>query len=359
MTEEPQISASDRAWRRRRRIGVAMIAAGGVVLLAGLWLAATALMARSQLNQVRADVHTLSARISASDWPAARATAADLATHAHRANQLTSGPVWAMAAALPSGGEPLQTIRGVTAGVDSLSRDALPQLVSASQRLNPRTLRRPDGSIDVLPIASGGPAVASASATVAQTAKTISGLPRHTWLSSIDAAYADALNQVTALDDALTSADLAVRILPTMLGQDGPKRYFLAFQNEAEARGTGGLAGAFAIVEANHGKLRFTRMESDTTLHDIAAKVDFGPDYRHLFGAAGTTTTYRQGNLSPHFPYAAQIWASMWKNYSGQKVDGVIAVDPSALGYLLAVTGPATLPDKSQISGAGPVTASR
>jgi len=332
-----------------------MITAGGVLLLAGVWLAITAVMARGQLNQVRAEAHTLGAQLSASNWPAARATAADIAAHAHRANQLASGPVWAMAAALPSGGEPLRTIRGITAGVDSLSRDALPQLVSAGQRLDPRTLRRPDGSIDVSRIAAVGPAVASASATVAKTTKTISGLPRHTWLSSIDAAYADALNQVTALDDALTSADLAVRILPRMLGQDGPKRYFLAFQNEAEARGTGGLVGAFAIVEANHGKLRFTRMESDTTLNGITATVDFGPDYQHLYEGMSATTLLSNGNVSPHFPYAAQIWASMWKNYSGQKVDGVIAVDPTALGYLLAVTGPATLPDKSQISGANAV----
>ncbi|HEY5472251.1 MAG TPA: hypothetical protein VIK32_03560, partial [Candidatus Limnocylindrales bacterium] len=209
MTEPSGISDSDRTWLRRRRIGIAMITAGGVLLLAGVWLAVTAVMARSQLNQVRAEAHTLSAQLSASNWPAAHASAADLAAHAHRANQLTSGPVWAMAAALPSGGEPLRTIRGVTAGVDSLSRDALPQLVSAGQRLDPRTLRRPDGSIDVSRIAAVGPAVASASATVAKTTKTISGLPRHTWLSSIDAAYADALNQVTALDDALTSADLA------------------------------------------------------------------------------------------------------------------------------------------------------
>jgi Protein of unknown function (DUF4012) len=355
MTEPSGISDSDRTWLRRRRIGIAMITAGGVLLLAGVWLAVTAVMARSQLNQVRAEAHTLGAQLSASNWPAARATAADLAAHAHRANQLTSGPVWAMAAALPSGGEPLRTIRGVTAGVDSLSRDALPQLVSAGQRLNPRTLRRPDGSIDVSRIAAVGPAVASASATVAQTTKTISGLPRHTWLSSIDAAYVDALNQVTTLDDALTSANLTVRILPTMLGQDGPKRYFLAFQNEAEARGTGGLVGAFAIVEANHGKLRFTRMESDTTLNGITATVDFGPDYQHLYEGMSATTLLSNGNVSPHFPYAAQIWASMWKNYSGQKVDGVIAVDPTALGYLLAVTGPATLPDKSQISGANAV----
>jgi Protein of unknown function (DUF4012) len=332
-----------------------MITAGGVLLLAGLWLAVTALIASSQLNQVRAEARTLGAQISANNWRAARTTSADLETHAHRANQLTSGPVWALAAALPSGGEPLQTIRGITAGVDSLSADALPKLISAGVRLNPRTLRRPDGSIDVSRVAAIAPTVASASEAVSRTTKTISGLPRHTWVSSIDAAYVDALRQVTALDNTLKSADLAVHIVPAMLGQDGPKRYFLAFQNEAEARGTGGLPGAFAIVEANHGKVAFTRMESDTTLHGIAAKVDFGPDYHDLYDGASTTTLFLNGNLSPNFPYAAQIWASMWQKYSGQKVDGVIAVDPTALSYLLAVTGPATLPDKSQISGANAV----
>jgi hypothetical protein len=38
-----------------------------------------------------------------------------------------------------------------------------------------------------------------------------------------------------------------------------------------------------------------------------------------------------------------------------QQVDGVIAVDPTGLSYLLAVTGPATLPDKTQVSGANAV----
>jgi len=349
------VNVPDRARRRRQLIGIAMVMAGGMLLLAGLWLAVTAQMARSQLNQVRADAHILGVKLSASDWLAARATAADLEAHAHRANQLTSGPVWALAAALPNGGEPLQTIRGITAGVDTVGADALPQLVSAAQRLNPRTLRRPDGSIDLSRIAAVAPAFNSASAVVAQTTKAISALPRHTWLTSIDAAYVDALSQVTSVSHSLTSADLAVRVLPAMLGADGPKLYFLAFQNEAESRGTGGLPGAFAIVQASRGKLTFTRMENDTTLHNVAANVDFGPDYHHLYDAAGPTTFYGNSNISPNFPYAAQIWASMWKKYSGQKVDGAIAVDPTALGYLLAVTGPATLPDKTQISGANAV----
>jgi Protein of unknown function (DUF4012) len=346
---------SERRNRRIRRIGIAMSGAGGVLLLAGLWLAVTAVMARSELNQVRADGRALAASISASDWPAARATATALSEHAHRAHQLTSGPVWALAAGLPSGGEPLKTIRGITAGVDTLGREVLPPLVSAGERLNPRTLRRRDGSVEVSRIRAAAPAVASASATVSQTTRTIEALPRHTWLKSVDASFAEALTQITAADAALRSADLAVKILPEMLGEKDPKRYFLAFQNEAEARGTGGLPGAFAIVEASHGKLRFARMESDTALFGIAADVRLGPGYDHLYRGAGPTTLFANSNISPHFPYAAQIWASMWRKYSGETVDGAIAVDPTALSYLLDVTGPATLPDRSKIDAANAV----
>jgi hypothetical protein len=33
----------------------------------------------------------------------------------------------------------------------------------------------------------------------------------------------------------------------------------------------------------------------------------------------------------PELSLPGQIWASMWNKHSGQKLDGVIAVDPSAL----------------------------
>ena len=165
MTDQSQVSDSDRTWRRRRRIGIAMITAGGVLLLAGLWLAVTALMARSQLNQVRAEAHTLGAQLSASNWPAARATAADLADP--RASRQPAD----LRAGVGPGRRPALGRRATAnhprhhRGVDALGRDALPQLVSASERLNPRTLRRPDGSIDLARIAAVAPAINSASAS--------------------------------------------------------------------------------------------------------------------------------------------------------------------------------------------------
>jgi hypothetical protein len=140
-----------------------------------------------------------------------------------------------------------------------------------------------------------------------------------------------------------------------MLGADTPQTYFLGFQNNAEARGTGGLPGAFAIVRAAHGKVDFVGFHSDVELAGVTAEVRFDKDYETLYANAGTKTLFLNSNLSPHFPYAAQIWADMWRQHSGQQVDGVLAVDPEVLSYLLAVTGPAPLADGTQVTAANVV----
>ena len=178
----------------------------------------------------------------------------------------------------------------MTAGLDAVGRGRSHGWSTPDQRPNPRALRRPDGRIDVARIAAVAPALTSAAAIMDQTTKSISAPPRHTWLSSIDAACANALRQVTTRDDTMKSADLAVRILPPMHGADSPKRHVLAFQNEAKPRGTGTLPGAFAILDADRGKLTSTRIESDTTLSGTSANVSVGPDYRQLYDGAGTPT---------------------------------------------------------------------
>jgi hypothetical protein len=105
-------------------------------------------------------------------------------------------------------------------------------------------------------------------------------------------------------------------------------------------------------VEATHGKLKFTHFENDTTLDGVTTGLNFGPDFEGRYGVADPTNFYVNSNISPHFPYAAETWAAMWQRKSGERVDGAIAVDPSALSYFLAVTGPAKLADGSSITAA-------
>lgn len=50
-------------------------------------------------------------------------------------------------------------------------------------------------------------------------------------------------------------------------------------------------------------------------------------------------------NLSPDFPTAAALFAKMYTDRTGTAVDGVVAIDPVALSYLLEGTGPVEVGD--------------
>jgi len=319
-------------------------------LLAGAWIIVTAMLARHELGLVRDEVRQLRSQIDNRDFAGASATAKAMATHAHRAHRYTTGPAWAVAAHVPLGGAPLKTARGIAAGADTLGRSALPTLISARDTLDPADLRSADGTVDVARIAAIAPSIARADATVSSVTARLQRLPRRSWVSGIDRARRDVVEQLLGIAKTVRSADIAAQALPDLLGGNGVRRYFVTFQNDAEARGTGGLPGAFGIAEANHGKLRFVRFYNDNTLDNVSADVDFGKDYDQLYLGTKSTSLYVNSNLSSHFPYAAQIWLSMWAKHTGQKLDGAVALDPTALSYLLRVTGPAALPDGTSIT---------
>jgi hypothetical protein len=124
----------------------------------------------------------------------------------------------------------------------------------------------------------------------------------------------------------------------------------MGFQTNAEARGTGGLLGGFGILRFDNGKPTVDTLAPNTELAGASAAIDLGPEFNAQYGFTNPYTDFRNSNLSSHFPYAAQIWKSMWERDSGQKADGVIAIDPVALSYILGALGPVTLPDGELIT---------
>ena len=138
---------------------------------------------------------------------------------------------------------------------------------------------------------------------------------------------------------------------PALLGAESPKRYLIAFQNSAEARGTGGILGAFAIIEFEKGKLRIIKTGSNDQFDGLSLSkipVQVPAEFIKLYGQ--NPAIFQNSNLSPHFPYGARIWLGLWREEFSQSLDGVIAVDPTALSYMLNSTGPITLPNGQRIT---------
>jgi hypothetical protein len=136
-----------------------------------------------------------------------------------------------------------------------------------------------------------------------------------------------------------------------LAGADEPKKYLIAFQNSAEARGTGGILGAYAIIELKKGSLKVIETGSNEPLYGSSLEkipIDVPEEYKRLYGE--NPAILQNSNLSPHFPYGAEIWLSLWKKEFGKPLDGVIAVDPTALSYMLRSTGPITLSNGEKIT---------
>jgi hypothetical protein len=326
-----------------------------VLVVGALWLVVTALVARHELTAVRQELPTLRSALSAGDFDRASAVAHRLEGHAHRAHTLTSGPAWAATAVVPWAGQPLQTVRIVSRQSDRLGSKVLPGVLELAHDLSEDTPRH-GAQIDLVRLARAAPVLDHAAGSAATAAHAVARAPAHTWLGSVDTARASVLGQLTPVADQLDGAARAVHTLLPMLGQSGTRRYFVGFLNEAEARGLGGLPGAFAIVTADHGTLKFTHFENDNALHHVQVHLDLGADFNARYGKTTPTKNYGNSDWSPHFPDAARIWAAMWQKKSGEHVDGALAIDPTALSYLLKVTGPATMPDGERIT-AGNVVA--
>jgi hypothetical protein len=328
-----------------------------VVVAWALYLAVTGYAASRQLEHVRTQLRTLETDSTAAGTSPAQLTA-DQRAVAHSARSAagdTAGPLWSGAGHLPYLGRSLRAVRGASDVVDSLAADALPQVVSARESLRSGTLAA-DHGIALAPLEAAAGPLRQAGVATAQALAAVEQLPRHTGVGPIDAGVTDLRQQLGSLSGQLATAGLAATVAPPMLGADGPRAYFVGFENEAESRGLGGLPGAFAILTADKGRLTFTRFENDADLDGVAASVPFPADYTAQYGADDPTGTYRNSDISPNFPDAARIWIALWQKQTGQRLDGAMVIDPTALGALLAVTGPASLPDGTAVS-AGNVVA--
>jgi Protein of unknown function (DUF4012) len=330
-----------------------MLALAFVALALGAtWVAVRGLQARSELAAAQRQLPTLRSQILHGDTAEAKRSLAKLAQETARAHRLTNDPLWHTYEVLPLVGGDLRTSRGLAAAADQLSIGVLPSLVAAEQLLDPSRLRT-GATIQLAPFTAAQPSLDQAAATSKRVLADVASLPTHGLVRQVASARTDLLGQLTSLVGTTGTAAAAAALVPDMLGANGPRTYFLAFENNAEARGTGGLMGAFGVAVADKGTITVTRTGSDSELDQYAKPViSLGPEYDALYGPTGAETDLREANLSPDFPDAAQIWAAMWAKQSRHKVDGVLALDPVAMAGILNATGPATLADGTEVTGA-------
>jgi hypothetical protein len=137
------------------------------------------------------------------------------------------------------------------------------------------------------------------------------------------------------------SADALLSSMPAFAGEDRPRRYFVAAQNSAELRGTGGLIGNFAILTIDRGVTSLGPFEDILDLPNVRSDVLPAPsaEFRALYGPFDGLGFWRNLNMTPDAPTAATLIESLYERVRGERLDGTIFVDLQGLADLLDTTG--------------------
>lgn len=126
-----------------------------------------------------------------------------------------------------------------------------------------------------------------------------------------------------------------------IFGQTGVRRWFLANQNLAEARGTGGLIGSFAVLRIENGGFALEGSGSDVDLTRLGPVVQ-----RNLGIAPGAIwgmvnqADWRDLNASANPSIAAKQISDSWLAHTGQRLDGVVFAGQGITRLAVAAFGP-------------------
>lgn len=334
---------------RRRNLVIAGAAAIVIIIAYCAWLGFQAQSAKSNLEQARTMSQQSKDALLREDMSAASTLADKAQHHAQDASDTTHSATWSVAAAIPWLGSPLKTAQQISDVALGLTSEVLKPTAQLGSAVAPASLLA-DGRVNVAELRAQAPELAKISAAATRLDHDAQAIQNPHYVSTLENARSQVQTQTGDVARLVNYTSIAANIAPSMLGADGPRTYFMAFQTNAEARGTGGLLGGFGLVRFDDGKPSVDELGPNSELNKSFTPIDLGPEYEEQYGYTRPTTDFRNSNQSAHFPYAAQIWKSMWKQQSGMDVDGVIALDPIALSYILGATGPVTMPDGEVIT---------
>jgi len=290
-----------------------------------------------QLTQAREDL----AKGEIPGAPIARAseTVAAARQHVERARF-----TFRVAGRLPFLGRPVKAVRlaSSAASEEVAAATVLQQVVGKALGPTGANGRKPapifhDGTANVALIERLTPLLESAVGHLRVADRDIRAIPSLPFVHRLDRLKSDAVREsskaLALAEDVLSGT----KLMPAFLGAGGTRTYFLAMQNNADQRATGGDLLAYAFVRASRGKLS---LEEGGPIGFIDHPRYGFPQVRlppslQWFVDSGVRPRPKPRianiNLSPDFPVVARTWTDLVAAATGRRVDGVIAIDPFAV----------------------------
>jgi hypothetical protein len=346
--------ARNRHLLRRRLLAAAawLAVISFITLAAAAWLGTKASVIKDELDATAQLIPSLKEDIAGNKPDEAATTVNQLRLHTAAARSAAEDPLWTLASAVPVLGANFSTVAEIARSADDVSTLGAAPLVKVLDSLNWDSLIPSNAGTDLDPILNASPSVASAAHAVRISLERLERIDPGSLLPQVAEPLTRAREQLQAATGALDAAANASQLAPGMLGGDGPRNYLLMIQNNAEARASGGIPGALAILTLDKGKLTLGAQSSAGDIGVMSPILPVDAEQEQIY--SGRLGKYMQDvNLTPDFPTTASTAQAMWEKRTGQHVDGVISIDPVALGYILDATGPVKISNPELVALAG------
>ena len=337
---------------KRRNIIIAVIVAIVLVLgCCGFALASSAKELKSQASEVMQDVKGIQDALGKNDY----AAAAQSAQHASELTSDMSGeitsPLWTVASFVPVYGSDISGMRNLVVALEDVFDEGLVPLTQTLEANPPETLISSDKRINVAAVTQLLDAVQSAAPSMQACADVLETMPEM-HIEQLRSVVEPAKEKLMSVNGVVQRAAALAPVAGPVLGANGDRTYLLVAQNSAELRSSGGFPGSMGTLEIRDGQIilgDFSRVYDVLTDTNPASVSITGEEYA-LFGASNMDYP-RDAGFDPDFTRVASIWAASYEERNAAHLDGVISITPSVVQDILAIAGPITLADGTELDG--------
>jgi hypothetical protein len=314
-----------------------------VLLAIVVWFGIRSAIVAVNLYMAQNLVSDLQAEAQEGDLKAVAATTGSLRFHTVSAAAGTADPTWRLAELIPALGQNLHAVRMLAESANDIVVNVASPGADIAASFDLKERDPETGGFDLAPFEDAKVVAADIAPVLADSTERIGSINT----AEIASPLRDVVDQFNGIIADVTpfasSAEPIVNLVSAALGADGPRDYLLAFQNNAESTALGGSAASYTLMHTDGGAIS-TAAQGNSGDFEEGVPVDVAVDQsaldiygEYLINHINTSTS------RPDFPTAASIMSAFWQRDKGITVDGVISIDPIALGLILNATGPITL----------------
>ncbi|MEQ8840697.1 MAG: DUF4012 domain-containing protein [Acidimicrobiales bacterium] len=330
-------------WRRPVTVGLSTWAAAAV-LATGLFGVSSLLATTDVTDGI--DAANQGFDLAADTEQEGSATAFEHARDRFESARSKVSGFWTLPARLvPVVGQHARAVQVVTAEGVALTSTA----ADAARSVDPSDVRLIGGRLDLRVVERLQPVLARTERAVDRAIDRVDDA-RSPWLATpLDERMDDLLTELADTRPSAHTASVAVRTIPELMGADEPVHWLVGVTTPAEARGLGGLLGNWVLIEADDGALSMVASgrneDINTLLRERNVELTGPAQYVERWSRYSPNEFFQDVTLSPDLPMVAAVAADLFEQATDERIDGVIVVDPFAIGALLRLVGPVEVDD--------------